>query len=182
MIQDETSNKIPKKLKSLDEVSQALIPEQLQPILSTMQGIPLLNFTGYNIEEENMVQNMEVIHGVEKQHVEFDSEEDKYFRYKHCWVNTFEVGDLVMVDLRNKLSVETYNKLRTKMIGPCRVIGKNSSNAYVVNLPKHLLVSLIFSEDDMFELQQNIPFYLGGNSRTRFFQEGKNDVERVGIG
>nr|GEW80016.1 hypothetical protein [Tanacetum cinerariifolium] len=34
MIQDETLNKIPKKLKSLDEVSQALIPDEPQSVLS----------------------------------------------------------------------------------------------------------------------------------------------------
>nr|GEU99435.1 hypothetical protein [Tanacetum cinerariifolium] len=51
---------------------------------------------GHNIKEENIVQNMEVIHGVKKQNVEFGSEEDKEFCYKHCWVKNFEVGDLVM--------------------------------------------------------------------------------------
>lgn len=76
-----------------------------------------------------MVQNMELIHRVKKQHVEFGSEDDKDFCYKHCWAMTFEVGDLVMIDLQNKLSVGTYNKLRTKMIRPCQVLWKISSNA-----------------------------------------------------
>ncbi|GJR65927.1 arginine--tRNA ligase, chloroplastic/mitochondrial, partial [Tanacetum coccineum] len=77
MIQDETPNKISKNLKSLEEVLQALIPDELQPILSPTQDIPLLNFSGHNIEKEHMVlnmENMEVIHGVKKQHVEFNCE------------------------------------------------------------------------------------------------------------
>nr|GFB92514.1 zinc finger, CCHC-type [Tanacetum cinerariifolium] len=44
-IQDETSNKIPKNMKSLGEVSQALIRDELQPILSLMQDISQLNFS-----------------------------------------------------------------------------------------------------------------------------------------
>nr|GEV27842.1 hypothetical protein [Tanacetum cinerariifolium] len=82
MIQDETSNRIPKNLKSLEEVSQALIPDELQPILSPTQDIPLLNFLGHDIEKEHMVQNMEVIHGVKKHHVEFDSAEDDMFEFQ----------------------------------------------------------------------------------------------------
>lgn len=182
MIQDETLNKIPEKLKSQDEVSQALIPDELQPILSPMQDITLPTVPCHNTQKESMVQNMELIHRVKKQHVEFGSEDDKDFCYKHCWAMTFEVGDLVMIDLQNKLSVGTYNKLRTKMIRPCQVLWKISSNAYVIDIPKHLSLCPIFSEDDMFEFQQNVPFFLGGNSRTSFFQEGENDAVRVGIG
>ncbi|GKA00471.1 hypothetical protein Tco_0673021 [Tanacetum coccineum] len=63
MIQDETSIKILKNLKLLDEVSQALIPDELQPILCPMQDIPLPIFPGHNIDKEHMVQKTEVIHG-----------------------------------------------------------------------------------------------------------------------
>lgn len=52
----------------------------------------------------------------------------------------------------------------------------------MIDIPKHLSLCPIFSEDDMFEFQQNVPFFLGGNSRTSFFQEGENDAVRVGIG
>ncbi|PWA66031.1 hypothetical protein CTI12_AA331020 [Artemisia annua] len=113
-IQDETLNKIPEKLKSIEEESLALIPDELQLIFSPVQDIPLPNFPGYNIEEENMVQ-LEVIQGVEKHNVEFDSVEYD-FGNKHCWVKKFEIGDLVMVDLRNNYPIETYNKLKRKMV------------------------------------------------------------------
>nr|GEX07183.1 hypothetical protein [Tanacetum cinerariifolium] len=68
MLHDDISNKIPKKLTLLDEVSQARIPDELQPIISPMQDIPL--------------PNMEVIHGVKKQHVEFDCEKDDMFKFQ----------------------------------------------------------------------------------------------------
>ncbi|GKB65117.1 hypothetical protein Tco_0921303 [Tanacetum coccineum] len=86
MIQDETPNKISKNLKSLEEVSQTLIPDELQPILSPTQDIPLLNFSGHDIEKEHMVQNMEnmeVIYGVKKQHVEFNCKEDDVFETQY---------------------------------------------------------------------------------------------------
>ncbi|GKB21917.1 hypothetical protein Tco_0855840 [Tanacetum coccineum] len=82
VLHDDIWNKIPKNLKLLDEVSQARIPYELQPIISPMQDIPLLNFSGHDIEKEHMVQNMEVIHGVKKQHVEFDCEEDDMFEFQ----------------------------------------------------------------------------------------------------
>nr|GFB09335.1 RNA-directed DNA polymerase [Tanacetum cinerariifolium] len=68
VLHDDVSNKIPKKLKLLDEVSQARIPDELQPIIYPMQDIPL--------------SNMEVIHGVKKQHVEFDCEEVDMFKFQ----------------------------------------------------------------------------------------------------
>nr|GEU63382.1 hypothetical protein [Tanacetum cinerariifolium] len=43
VLHDDISNKIPKKLKLLDEVSQARIPDELQPIISPMLDIPLPN-------------------------------------------------------------------------------------------------------------------------------------------
>nr|GEV17230.1 hypothetical protein [Tanacetum cinerariifolium] len=68
-------------MKSLGEVAQALIREELQPILYLMQDISLLNFPGHGIQKEQMVQNMEGIHGVKKHHVEFDYEEDDMFEF-----------------------------------------------------------------------------------------------------
>nr|GEU62167.1 hypothetical protein [Tanacetum cinerariifolium] len=43
VLHDDILNKIPKKLKLLDEVSQACIPDELQPVISPMQDIPLPN-------------------------------------------------------------------------------------------------------------------------------------------
>lgn len=45
---------------------------------------------------------------------------------------------------------ETYNKLKLKKIGPCWIIRKCGTNAYQVDLPDELDISLIFNISDLY--------------------------------
>jgi hypothetical protein len=48
----------------------------------------------------------------------------------------FEVGDLILAHMRKERFLRgTYNKLKMKKIGPCRVIRKFGENAYEIELP-----------------------------------------------
>ncbi|KAJ0010946.1 hypothetical protein Pint_32912 [Pistacia integerrima] len=66
----------------------------------------------------------------------------------------FEEGDQVLVHLRQeRFPKGTYHKLKSKKFGLCKVLRKISSNAYLVELPPKIQISLVFNLSNLF------PFY-----------------------
>lgn len=63
----------------------------------------------------------------------------------------FQVGDLVIVYLRKEIFPDkTYNKLKMRTIGLCRIVRKFSTNAYEIELPKGIGISPIFNVVDLY--------------------------------
>jgi hypothetical protein len=63
----------------------------------------------------------------------------------------FEVGDEFLSHLRKKMFPRgTYNKLNMKKIRPCNILRKFAENAYEIEFPNNVGISLIFNVANLY--------------------------------
>ncbi|KAG8369350.1 hypothetical protein BUALT_Bualt14G0002200 [Buddleja alternifolia] len=137
----------------------------------TLDLIPLPKLPGYSVACEHMAARIDEVQAEVARNIEASNAKYKQVADKKQRSKVFTKGDLVMVHLhKERFPASTYNKLKPKKIGSCKILKKINDNAYVVNLPEGWTISPTFNIVDLVLFIPDDPLYSELDSMTSPFQ------------
>ena len=99
---------------------------------------------------ENFAKHIHDLHVEIRRKSSLSNEEYKLAADVHHRSKEFNVGDYVMVRIRPKRIPKTFSKkLYARAMGPYSIIRKMGSNAYLLDLPNDMDISLVFNVEDL---------------------------------
>ncbi|EOY16837.1 Uncharacterized protein TCM_035725 [Theobroma cacao] len=127
------------------EVAYGLKPQHVLDLVPLPQEARVSN------EGELFADHIRKIHEEVKAALKASNAEYSFTANQHRRKQEFEEGDQVLVHLRQeRFPKGTYHKLKSRKFGPCKVLKKISSNAYLIELPPELQISHIFNILDLY--------------------------------
>jgi len=110
---------------------------------------------------EDFAAEMQELHNKIKEQLKSSNQEYKHRADQHRRELKFEVGDLALAHLRKeRFPRGTYNKLKMKKIGTCKILRKFEANVYEIELLDEVGISPIFNIVDMY------PYRVDGTKRS----------------